>query len=225
MPPRDGEIHVVDWCAGSGAMGLAIAHSSPHAHVLAVEVSPEASDYLRSNVARLAQESVEILIGDVTDALRGSWTRDSRPGGLQSRRIVLRESINSMPRHASQTRISPSLPISGALPSSTPSLRCRQHFWEMGEWCSSNTALTMPQRFGRCSAGPDLPEWRRWPICSVVPVLPALSAPVDKALHRLLQFASGLAGVEPMPGDANGFRAWNIFWEVVDKESLWRWNP
>lgn len=70
MPPRDGMIHVVDLCAGSGAIGLAIAHSSPHAKVLSVEVSSDAAEYLQSNVSRVAPESVEILIGDVTDALR-----------------------------------------------------------------------------------------------------------------------------------------------------------
>lgn len=78
MPPRDGVLQVVDLCAGSGAIGLAIAHSSPHAQVLAVEISREASHYLQSNVARLAPESVEILIGDVSDALgvRGEGSVD-----------------------------------------------------------------------------------------------------------------------------------------------------
>jgi len=69
MPPREGEIQVVDLCAGSGAIGLAIAHSSPHARVLAVEISSEAAEYLQSNVARFAPESVEVMIGDVHDAL------------------------------------------------------------------------------------------------------------------------------------------------------------
>ena len=69
MPPRDGEIQVVDLCAGSGAIGLAIAQSSPLARVLSVEVSPEAAEYLEANVSRVAPASVEILIGDVSDAL------------------------------------------------------------------------------------------------------------------------------------------------------------
>lgn len=69
MPPREGVIQVVDLCAGSGAIGLAIAQASPHATVLSVEVSPEAAEYLQSNVSRFAPESVEILIGDVADAL------------------------------------------------------------------------------------------------------------------------------------------------------------
>ena len=69
MPPREGVIQVVDLCAGSGAIGLAIAQGSPHATVLSVEVSPEAAEYLQSNVTRFAPESVEILIGDVADAL------------------------------------------------------------------------------------------------------------------------------------------------------------
>ena len=68
MPPRDGVIQVVDLCAGSGALALAIATASPHAKVLAVELSAEAAEYLQSNVSRLAPHSVEIVIGDVAEA-------------------------------------------------------------------------------------------------------------------------------------------------------------
>lgn len=54
---------IVDLCTGSGALALALAHTWPHAHVVAVEKSPEALVYARRNCAG---SRVEVLEADVT---------------------------------------------------------------------------------------------------------------------------------------------------------------
>lgn len=59
---------VVDLCAGSGAVAVAIAAARPEAHVAAVERSPAALDWLRRNVARLAPR-VRIVAADALAAL------------------------------------------------------------------------------------------------------------------------------------------------------------
>lgn len=68
MVPSGDHLEVVDLCAGSGAIGLAIAHRVGHARILAVEVSVDAEQYLRTNVARIAPDSCEVVIGDVAEA-------------------------------------------------------------------------------------------------------------------------------------------------------------
>jgi release factor glutamine methyltransferase len=54
---------VVDLCAGSGALAVAIAHEVPASRVYAVERSPDALPWLRRN----ADTSVSVVEGDVTD--------------------------------------------------------------------------------------------------------------------------------------------------------------
>jgi release factor glutamine methyltransferase len=54
---------IVDLCTGSGALALALAHTWPQAHVVAVEKSPDALVYARRNCAGSA---VEVLQADVT---------------------------------------------------------------------------------------------------------------------------------------------------------------
>jgi release factor glutamine methyltransferase len=54
---------VVDLCAGSGAIALAVAHELPGARVVAVERLPGALSWLRRNAA---SSSVEIVEGDAT---------------------------------------------------------------------------------------------------------------------------------------------------------------
>jgi len=54
---------IVDLCTGSGALALALAHTWPQAHVVAVEKSPDALVYARRNCAGSA---VEVLEADVT---------------------------------------------------------------------------------------------------------------------------------------------------------------
>ncbi len=55
----------VDLCAGSGALGLAIADEIPAARVVLVERSPAALGWLERNAA--AAPNVEIVVGDVRD--------------------------------------------------------------------------------------------------------------------------------------------------------------
>ena len=57
---------VVDLCAGSGAIALAIATERPDATVHAVEISVAALGWLRRNVARCAP-AVTVVAGDVSD--------------------------------------------------------------------------------------------------------------------------------------------------------------
>lgn len=66
-PGRDGSVRVIDLCAGSGAIGLAVAAEVPHAKVTLVEASEAAMVYLRLNVRMLPQEvqsRVSIVLAD-----------------------------------------------------------------------------------------------------------------------------------------------------------------
>ncbi len=57
---------VVDLCSGSGAVAAAIADEAPGARQYAVELSEQASDYARINLAGF---SVELRVEDIADAL------------------------------------------------------------------------------------------------------------------------------------------------------------
>lgn len=59
----------VDLCTGSGAIALALAHEVPTAKVWAIEKSREAHAWATRNVERLGDGRVELLLGDVSDAL------------------------------------------------------------------------------------------------------------------------------------------------------------
>lgn len=59
---------VVDLCAGSGAIGLAIATEIADARVFAVEKSEDAFAYASRNYARFAPERGEIVLGDLDAA-------------------------------------------------------------------------------------------------------------------------------------------------------------
>ncbi|WP_233195523.1 peptide chain release factor N(5)-glutamine methyltransferase [Corynebacterium sp. 13CS0277] len=56
---------VVDACAGSGALGLAIAREVPAARVIAIEMYPQAVEFLRANVGAI-DPRVEIIQSDAT---------------------------------------------------------------------------------------------------------------------------------------------------------------
>jgi release factor glutamine methyltransferase len=56
---------VVDLCAGSGALALAIVHEAPESTVYALERDPDALRWLRRNASGT---SVTVVDGDVTDA-------------------------------------------------------------------------------------------------------------------------------------------------------------
>ncbi|MHA7987136.1 peptide chain release factor N(5)-glutamine methyltransferase [Rathayibacter sp. CAU 1779] len=59
----------VDLGTGSGAIALAMATEVPHARVYAVERSPEALVWTRRNVAEVAADNLELVEGDLGDAL------------------------------------------------------------------------------------------------------------------------------------------------------------
>jgi len=65
-----GAVSVVDLGAGSGALALAIATEAPTTHVIAVENSPAAIEWLKKNVAFI-DEKVRIVESDVVTALEG----------------------------------------------------------------------------------------------------------------------------------------------------------
>ena len=65
-----GPVSVIDLGAGSGAMAISIATEAPNTHVIAVEKSPEAIEWLKQNVA-FYDESIRIVQGDVADGLDG----------------------------------------------------------------------------------------------------------------------------------------------------------
>ena len=67
---REGAISVVDLGAGSGALALAIATEAPLTHVIAVEKSAAAVEWLKENVSFI-DEKVRILESDVATALIG----------------------------------------------------------------------------------------------------------------------------------------------------------
>ena len=65
-----GPVSVIDLGAGSGAMSISIATEAPNTHVIAVEKSSEAIEWLKQNVA-FYDESIRIVQGDVADVLAG----------------------------------------------------------------------------------------------------------------------------------------------------------
>jgi len=65
-----GPVSVIDLGAGSGAMAISIATEAPNTHVIAVEKSMEAIEWLKQNVA-FYDENIRIVQGDVTEVLVG----------------------------------------------------------------------------------------------------------------------------------------------------------
>jgi release factor glutamine methyltransferase len=65
-----GPVSVIDLGAGSGAMAISIATEAPNTHVIAVEKSLDAIEWLKQNVA-FYDESIRIVKGDVADVLEG----------------------------------------------------------------------------------------------------------------------------------------------------------
>jgi len=65
-----GPVSVIDLGAGSGAMAISIATEAPNTHVIAVEKSADAIEWLKQNVA-LYDENIRIVQGDVADVLEG----------------------------------------------------------------------------------------------------------------------------------------------------------
>ena len=65
-----GPVSVIDLGAGSGAMSISIATEAPNTHVIAVEKSSEAIEWLKQNVA-FYDENIRIVQGDVAEVLEG----------------------------------------------------------------------------------------------------------------------------------------------------------
>ena len=65
-----GPVSVIDLGAGTGAMAISIATEAPNTHVIAVEKSSAAIEWLKQNVA-FYDESIRIVEGDVVDVLDG----------------------------------------------------------------------------------------------------------------------------------------------------------
>lgn len=65
-----GPVSVIDLGAGSGAMAISIATEAPNTHVIAVEKSLAAIEWLKQNVA-FYDENIRIVQGDVADVLDG----------------------------------------------------------------------------------------------------------------------------------------------------------
>lgn len=65
-----GPVSVIDLGAGSGAMAISIATEAPNTHVIAVEKSADAIEWLKQNVA-FHDQSIRIVQGDVADVLDG----------------------------------------------------------------------------------------------------------------------------------------------------------
>ena len=63
-------VSVIDLGAGSGAMAISIATEAPNTHVIAVEKSLDAIEWLKQNVA-FYDESIRIVQGDVAEVLDG----------------------------------------------------------------------------------------------------------------------------------------------------------
>ena len=60
---------VIDLCAGSGAIGIAIATELPSANVFAVEKSEDAFGYTKANYEALAPQAT-VILGDAIDAFQ-----------------------------------------------------------------------------------------------------------------------------------------------------------
>ncbi len=65
-----GPVSVIDLGAGSGAMAISIATEAPNTHVIAVEKSADAIEWLKQNVA-FYDENIRIVQGDVAEVLEG----------------------------------------------------------------------------------------------------------------------------------------------------------
>lgn len=59
----------VDLCTGSGTLALALAQEVSTADIWAIEKSREAHAWAQRNVARLGDDRVQLVLGDVADAL------------------------------------------------------------------------------------------------------------------------------------------------------------
>ena len=76
MAVGDEGLRIVDLCAGSGVLAIALAKSIPHATVQAWEISDDALPYLRGNVEELAPE-IQIELASVE-----TWASGAAPSSV-----------------------------------------------------------------------------------------------------------------------------------------------
>ncbi len=69
IPPEQTR-KIADLGTGSGAVALAIASERPHCRVVAIDISFEALQVTRQNIARLALSNIELVQGDWYEPLR-----------------------------------------------------------------------------------------------------------------------------------------------------------
>lgn len=67
----------VDLCTGSGAIALCLATEVPTSQVWAVEKSPEAHAWAERNIARLGEDRVSLICGDLADLLSENQNENS----------------------------------------------------------------------------------------------------------------------------------------------------
>ena len=96
---------ILDLCAGSGCIGIALAHCLPHARITAVEQSADALRYLQENAA-LNRTPLHIVKGDVLDpalaeSIRGVDVIVSNPPYLSAADLAaLQKEVQAEPRAA-----------------------------------------------------------------------------------------------------------------------------
>ena len=96
---------ILDLCAGSGCIGIALAHCLPHARITAVEQSADALRYLQENAA-LNHTPLHIVKGDVLDpalaeSIRGVDVIVSNPPYLTEADLAaLQKEVQFEPRAA-----------------------------------------------------------------------------------------------------------------------------
>lgn len=96
---------ILDLCAGSGCIGIALAHCLPHARITAVEQSADALRYLQENAA-LNRTPLHIVKGDVQDpalaeSIRGVDVIVSNPPYLTEADLAaLQKEVQFEPRAA-----------------------------------------------------------------------------------------------------------------------------
>jgi release factor glutamine methyltransferase len=72
---RDRAAHVLDLCAGTGCVAIAVGVNAPHARVTATDTNPFALEVTRYNARRHGVvDRVEVRQGDLFDALRPART-------------------------------------------------------------------------------------------------------------------------------------------------------
>jgi hypothetical protein len=162
---------VVDLCAGSGAIGLSVAHEHPDAVVHLVESSPEAFDWLARNAARATPGRVHLHLADLAVA----------PSGLDGAVDV----VVSNPPCATTTRRSRCGRRTRALPSYAGSSTGRSPCCgRVGRWSWSTRSVTSTPH-PRCWGRPGSSTLRSTTTSPDVPATPPAGAHADPSFRLL----------------------------------------